>query len=410
VKEWNLDRTLNSLPRVGPWLLLALSTVLVGVCVRAEERSLWFRAQASLAAILTLLGLVAWNYWRSQGEKSAFPPEVASYQQTLRKLMLFVIMGIMAVLFNAIRHEHWMQGLVSRAVGFGILIAGSAFIVGVLFGFLFGFPGRYSTSRSSGSQAASQSSSDQSVASGRQSRSFLYNTNLEEISDWLTKVIPGASLVELNKLPPLIFKLSEYMAKAVEPQNGLNSTSIPYNAPVTTAILGYFSCCGLLYGYIYTKYEETETSQEPYDDAPAVDAVDRWLHQPPGPNDNQARVDMMNAIKAASTATKVRIFLQAENYRKASTEDVNERSLPIFQALVEADTQEVFHRNRSQYAFALMGRKKDPKNPDDDWRRALDLLHDAIRIRDQSRDPGWQEYEEARDACERHLNPNSKQP
>jgi len=58
----------------------------------------------------------------------------------------------------------------------------------------------------------------------------------------------------------------------------------------------------------------------------------------------------------------------------------------------------------------LMGRKKDAKNPDDDWRRALDLLNDAIRIRDQSGDQGWREYEEARAECERHGDAKSKQP
>ena len=114
----------------------------------------------------------------------------------------------------------------------------------------------------------------------------------------------------------------------------------------------------------------------------------------------------MNAVKSASTAAKVRIFLRTEQHRRSSEEDANERSLPIFQELVEADTQEVFHRNRSQFAFALMGRKKDPKNPAADWNRALDLLNDAIRIRDRSRDKGWRDYELARTICQIHLDAN----
>ena len=390
-------------------MLLAVSGVVIVACivfcVIAEQHALWFQAQASLAAILVLLGLVAWNWWHAQ--KSAFTPEAAPYRQTLHKLIVFVMVGVIAILLNAIRKEHWEQGLVSRAAGFGIPVAGCAFIVGVLFGFLFGFPSRPDTSRSS-SQAQSQSSSNQNAASGRRSKSFLSNTNLEEISDWLTKVILGASLVELSKLPGAVSQLASYISAAVEPSSA--KSAAVSNEPVAAAILGYFWSCGLLYGYIYTKYEEVQTAEGRDKDAPALAAVDRWLHEPPGPNDDQAREDMVNAIKAASIAAQVRIFLEAEKYRRASTEEANERSLPIFRALVEADTQEVFHRNRSQYALALIGRKKDAKNPDDDWRRALDLLNDAIRIRDQSGDQGWREYEEARAECERHGDAKSKQP
>jgi hypothetical protein len=135
--------------------------------------------------------------------------------------------------------------------------------------------------------------------------------------------------------------------------------------------------------------------------------VNRWLNLHPAPDD-QTRLDMMDAVKSASSAARMRIFLQAEQYRKVSNQDVNDRSLPVFQALVEADPEGIFHRSRSQYALALMGKTKDPKNPDDDWRNALDLLNDAIRIRDSSGEPGWYEYEFARAVCQITLDPNFK--
>ncbi|MGH9350547.1 MAG: hypothetical protein ACRD2G_00010, partial [Terriglobia bacterium] len=181
------------------------------------------------------------------------------------------------------------------------------------------------------------------------------------------------------------------------------------SAPVATAILGYFWCCGVLYGYIYTKYEVVATAQGRGDDAAALAAVNQWLSDPHGPGDDKTRASMMDAIRTASIAGKVRIFLKAEKHRKGSTEDANDRAQPIFQALVEADAQEIFHRNRSQYAQALMGRKKDPNNPTEDWHRALDLLDDAIRIRDRSGDPGWREYEQLRAECESHLVPTQPQ-
>lgn len=119
-------------------------------------------------------------------------------------------------------------------------------------------------------------------------------------------------------------------------------------------------------------------------------------------------MDMIDSIKSASLSTKLRIFLQAEQYRRPSTEDTNARSLPIFPALVEADLQEVFHRNRGQYALALMGKAKDPNSPDDDWNSALNLLNKAIQIRDSHGEKNWQEYELARAVCQIHLDPDFK--
>lgn len=378
--------------RVGPWIFLVIAAILAFVCVAAEEHSQWFQAQVSVSVILVLFFLAAWVWFKSRRIRRTDSLQVATYRQTMNHLLLFAAAGIAAILFNSIRYEHWVEGLVARAAGFGVLVAGAAFIVGVLIGFLFGFP---SLSDSKG------------APNNPPPKLLLYDTNLEQISEWLTKVILGASLVELSKLPPLVGALSKYIAAAVEPRN-FHGGHVAYSAtsaPVATAILGYFWCCGVLYGYIYTKYEVAATAQAHGDDASALAAIDQWLSDPKGPGDDKTRVRMMDLIRNATISGKVRIFLKAEKYRKAGTEDANSRALPIFQALVEADTEEVFHRNRSQYALALMGRKKDPANPTEDWHRALDLLDDAIRIRDRSEDPGWREYEQWRAECESRLNP-----
>jgi len=174
------------------------------------------------------------------------------------------------------------------------------------------------------------------------------------------------------------------------------------NPAIALAIMAFFSTCGLLYGYLWTRYEDAVTSYGAGDTAAAA-LVNVWLNAHPAPDD-QTRLNMMDAVKNASSTARMRIFLQAEEYRKSSTEDANERSLPVFQALVEADSEGVFHRNRSQYALALMGKKKDPKTSGDDWSRAHSLLNDAIRIRDRSGEPAWREYEFARAVCQIKLD------
>lgn len=398
--------TLGILSRVGPWLLLAAGGVLAVVCIWAEEHYRWYLAEGACIGILFLLVLAGVDWWRQHRVKRVLSPDVETYYQALQCLLLVLAAGVIGVMINALRYHNWVHGIVAKTAGVGILMAGSAFIVGLLLGFLFGFPPAPSGSSSqtagqtSGGQSANPSLPASNGTGGPQSPSLFQNTNLLEISDWLTKVIVGASLVELTKVPPLLKRLGEYVAYGVNPTKDASP-------PVALFTLVYFWSCGLLFGYLWTRFEILTTSHPPDHDSEALAAVGRWLDQPPSSKDEEARVAMMNAIKAASAGARVKIFLDAEKYRKPATEDVNERSLPVFQALVEADAQEIFHRNRGQYALALMGRKKDPNDPATskaDWSRALDLLNDAIRIRERSREPDWREYELARAVCRIHLD------
>jgi hypothetical protein len=384
--------------------------VLAGICVRAEELSEWFLAQGTYIGILFLLVLAGADWWHQHRTKRVLPPEAETYYRALQYLLLVLAAGIIGVMFNALRYEHWVHSIVAKTAGMGILFAGSAFIVGVLLGFLFGFPPATGVSppltsgQASGAQPGSQGLPGSNGTAKPAIRAVLQNTNLQEISDWLTKVIVGASLVELTKLPPLVERFAAFMAKGANPYDP--------SPAVALVILGYFWSCGLLFGYLWTRYEIAVTSQPADYDSEALAAVGRWLNQPPSPKDEEARVTMMDAIKASSAGAKVKIFLDAEKYREPATEAVNERSLPVFQALVEADAQEIFHRNRGQYALALMGRKKDPNDPaasKADWSRALDLLNDAMRIRERSGEPDWREYELARAVCQIHLDPDFNQ-
>jgi len=287
-----------------------------------------------------------------------------------------------AMLSAATRQEYWQAHNVARAIGYGILIAGSAFISGVLAGYLFGLR-----------------PTDNSKNSANQPSSPPPQTNLIEIADWLTKIILGAGLVQLTRMPTPIWNFAGKMAKGV-----VEGTSEPANPAMALAIMGFFSTCGLLYGYLWTRYEDAVTSYGA-GDASAAALVNRWLNGHPAPDD-QTRLDMIDAVKRASSTARMRIYLQAEQYRKPAAEDTNERSLPVFQALVETDSEGVFHRNRGQYALALMGRKKDPNKPGEDWSNALALLNDAIRIRELSDEPGWRQYEFARAVCRIKLDQN----
>ena len=117
----------------------------------------------------------------------------------------------------------------------GYLWALACLAGGSLLGIVFGIP-----------RSASQPSekSDAGVAD------LQANTNMEQISDWLTKILVGAGLVELKGLPHAIYLAAQYVAPAIAP-NGAPSS--PALESIAAAILIYFSVEGFIGGYIFTR-------------------------------------------------------------------------------------------------------------------------------------------------------------
>jgi len=91
--------------------------------------------------------------------------------------------------------------------GAGALVAGASFLIGGLLGFLFGIP----------KSIEIQSGKIESITSLDDSKQDFYqeNTNLEDISDWLTKIIIGVGLVELTTIPQYINQYASTVAPAL---------------------------------------------------------------------------------------------------------------------------------------------------------------------------------------------------
>jgi hypothetical protein len=120
--------------------------------------------------------------------------------------------------------------------------------VGAITGFLFAIPRVVSDS---GTQAATASGPAATpvvtaslIAEVRRHR-LAANTNLEQVSDWLTKIIVGVGLIELNKIPGLIDRLALLMT----PSFGDRSNSVS----VATSVIVLFSAGGFLIGYVTTR-------------------------------------------------------------------------------------------------------------------------------------------------------------
>jgi hypothetical protein len=145
----------------------------------------------------------------------------------LRERFLFTWLWsfpLMAVLGNGVSLVYVSQvpsEVRWSAFGTAVLIGGSAYFTGGLVGFLFGIPRTV-----------------QGSAPSKRITRYLGNTNLEQVSDWLTKIIVGVGLVQIGHIVPALSKFAESM-KA--PLGGLpSSAAFGLGLAITYALLGFF--------------------------------------------------------------------------------------------------------------------------------------------------------------------------
>ena len=123
-------------------------------------------------------------------------------------------------------------GTAWQATAIGLLIAGAALAAGILVGFLFGIPrARQQTNAPTDSQSPTEP--------------FAVNTNLEQISDWLTKIIVGVGLVQLATIPGKLRGLADYLSGAFA------TPAVP--GALIVSIISYFGIFGFLLGYLWAR-------------------------------------------------------------------------------------------------------------------------------------------------------------
>jgi hypothetical protein len=73
------------------------------------------------------------------------------------------------------------------------------------------------------------------------------NTNLTEISDWLTKIIVGLGLVKLTKLPPYLTSMAVALSNGILDKDKSTAMAVAYGT------ITFFSVLGFLFGYLFTR-------------------------------------------------------------------------------------------------------------------------------------------------------------
>ncbi|MGW4894313.1 hypothetical protein ACWEQL_18880 [Kitasatospora sp. NPDC004240] len=158
----------------------------------------------------------------ARGQRAGSTAALRKVQQVAGTGLLGVgVVGL--VLFSLGRERVW------QALGGGLVVAGAAAVLGAALGFLFGVP----RVRSGGEQPR------------RGAGSYVPNTNLEQVSDWLTKVLLGVGLTQLGSLGERLRTLGDALAPALGGEAGA--------APFAAALVLYFLLAGFLAGWLVTR-------------------------------------------------------------------------------------------------------------------------------------------------------------
>ncbi|XVU30145.1 hypothetical protein ACQPZJ_24565 [Actinoplanes sp. CA-054009] len=168
-----------------------------------------------------------------RASETAEPNSIDVFLRALIKLApggAFLILAGLTPLF--------IYGLSDRSrfflvAGVGSMVAAAAFTVGGLVGFLFGIP--------------RAGAAEEPAASELTPRRIGYrvNTNLEQISDWLTKILVGVGLIQLSQ----IIEAGRRLAIGVAAAMGGGEGAIG----VASGLLAYFLGNGFLGGYYLTR-------------------------------------------------------------------------------------------------------------------------------------------------------------
>lgn len=155
---------------------------------------------------------------------------------TRNVLLSFMGVGVLALLLYSLHYQSWAPGV--RTFSLGLLFAISSVAAGSLCGFLFGIP------RTPQLTEAYTPAGPVDSHNGDAHR-YRENTNLEQISDWLTKILVGVGLTQFSLVLERFNNLvSKYGAAFEDPA---------YGPTLALALVVYFVVCGFFFGYLMTR-------------------------------------------------------------------------------------------------------------------------------------------------------------
>ncbi len=192
----------------------------------------------------------------------------------LFRLQLAAALGCLFILLYSIQF-HGISAV--RVASVGVLVAGAALFVGFVLGFIFCIPRTAKpTEAFATSSSQSPDSSKNDNVSSRKSSALAFstvetNTNLVDISDWLTKILVGVGLVELNKIPHNLRNLCVFLGPGLRTSD--SASFVATSESFAMGVVIFFFGAGFLIGYLWTRLYFQSALAELADYAHGVDRM-----------------------------------------------------------------------------------------------------------------------------------------
>jgi hypothetical protein len=264
-----------------------------------------------------------------------------------------------------------------RIVGLSVIFACACTVCGWLLGLLFGIPRTLSRPQASPATAASGVS-----AMPASSQTNRVNTNLEDISDWLTKTLVGVGLTQLYFVPHYLWQSADKINKAGFRWDG-------HGQLLAIAIFLYFAPGGFWLGYIGTRTILTKLFDAI--DGPSPEAVNAALAETLK-IDPEGKIDPSTAPKTHSAdAALLALPLSAINTprelaawgaAKARNNDLESAAVALQQA-TQADPVDPVAKQALATVYAAQARNVEAQqtlegtNQDNEVGMFLSLYQDA---------------------------------
>ncbi len=324
----------------------------------------------------------------------------ASFKETSEPLrryrfLLIVPAALITILVLASAGRAWPASLVTFCLSSAVALASAA--AGALIGFLFGIPVRWIRGLNEESDASNLP--------------YKGNTSLEQISDWLVKILVGVGLVQLTAAPTALGALIDEISAGFESNDG---------RVLTGSIIVVSAIWGFLFSYLATRTSLPQilTASETAERVAALDtrvhevaaALDTRVHEvdtrvdelkesirkqeehdasalqvaydalSEGPKVGEG--DLVDILSAATPSVRTDVFMRAVDRRislRKFREDERvaiEGLIPVFRALVNADPR--YHSYHAQLGLSLMEmRSPNFREAERSFTQAIELRHAA---------------------------------
>lgn len=161
-------------------------------------------------------------------------------RQQVRSFIIIFMLGNVLWMFTLAESVNGL-GSFMRVLGTVGVLSGASLIAGALLGFIFGVPRSVADPESTAAKIPAGNAATDASAQNTPTAKVRANTNLEQISDWLTKLLVGVGLSRIEDMPSLLKRASHALEPAIYPlENG---------GVVGVAICCAFSVAGFTWGY-----------------------------------------------------------------------------------------------------------------------------------------------------------------